>query len=97
VLSKRQPPVRLTRGAELPPAERRSTQDAGRDVSFQVQAEIMRGSHFEVMGLGAVLGRTIGSANDGPGAEPVRTARVRYIAHATPARSVVVQLSAPAT
>lgn len=37
----------------------------------QVQAGIVSGNYFDVMGLDAVLGRTFGAIDDGPGAEPV--------------------------
>lgn len=42
---------------------------SGRPV--QVQAGIVSGNYFDVVGLGAVLGRTFGAADDGAGAEPV--------------------------
>jgi putative ABC transport system permease protein len=50
----------------------------GGDLPVQVQAGIVSGNYFEVMGLGAVLGRAIGSADDGPGAEPVMMLTYRY-------------------
>ena len=37
---------------------------------MQVQAGIITGNYFEVMGLGAVVGRTFDAADDGPGAAP---------------------------
>jgi predicted permease len=50
----------------------------GGDKPVQVQAGIVSGNYFEVMGLGAVLGRTIGAADDGPTAEPVMMLTYRY-------------------
>jgi predicted permease len=43
----------------------------GGDQPVQVQAGIVSGNYFEVMGLGAVHGRAIGPADDGPDAAPV--------------------------
>jgi len=42
---------------------------SGRPV--QVQAGIVSGNYFDVMGLSAVLGRTFGAVDDGAGADPV--------------------------
>src|SRR5690606_14611344 len=42
---------------------------AGRPV--QVQAGIVTGNFFEVLGLSPVLGRAIGPGDDGPAADPV--------------------------
>jgi putative ABC transport system permease protein len=50
----------------------------GGDQPVQVQAAIVSGNYFDVMGLGAVLGRTIGPADDGPDAEPVMMLTYRY-------------------
>jgi putative ABC transport system permease protein len=50
----------------------------GGDQPVQVQAGIVSGNYFEVMGLGAVLGRTIGSGDDGPTADPVMMLTFRY-------------------
>jgi predicted permease len=44
----------------------------------QVQAGIVSGNYFEVMGLGTILGRTIGSSDDGPSADPVMLLTYRY-------------------
>ena len=43
----------------------------GRGTPVQVQAGIVSGNYFQVMGLSAVLGRTIGARDDGPAADPV--------------------------
>ena len=43
----------------------------GAGTPVQVQAGIVSGNFFEVMGLGAVLGRTLGAEDDGPAAAPV--------------------------
>jgi putative ABC transport system permease protein len=50
----------------------------GGDLPVQVQAGIVSGNYFEVMGLGTVLGRAIASADDGPDAEPVMMLTYRY-------------------
>ena len=50
----------------------------GGDKPVQVQAGIVSGNYFEVMGLGSVLGRAIGSADDGAAAEPVMMLTYRY-------------------
>ena len=43
----------------------------GAERPVQVQAGIVSGNYFDVMGLDAVLGRTFGAIDDGAGAEPV--------------------------
>jgi len=43
----------------------------GGDEPVEVEAGIVSGNYFEVMGLGAVLGRTFNAGDDGPGAAPV--------------------------
>ncbi|MGH7468072.1 MAG: ABC transporter permease [Longimicrobiales bacterium] len=43
----------------------------GRGTPVQVQAGIVSGNYFEVLGLSPVLGRTIGARDDGPTAEAV--------------------------
>jgi putative ABC transport system permease protein len=43
----------------------------GGDRPVEVQAGIVTGNYFEVMGLGAVLGRALNPGDDGPGADPV--------------------------
>lgn len=43
----------------------------GGDKPVEVQAGIVTGNYFEVMGLDAVLGRTLNTGDDGPSAEPV--------------------------
>jgi len=50
----------------------------GRDRPVQVQAGIVSGNYFEVMGLGAVQGRAIGAEDDGPAAQPVMMLTYRY-------------------
>jgi predicted permease len=50
----------------------------GGDRPVQVQAGIVSGNYFDVMGLGAVLGRTIGAKDDGPTADPVMMLTYRY-------------------
>jgi predicted permease len=43
----------------------------GGDEPVEVQAGIVTGNYFDVMGLGAVLGRTLNAGDDGPAAVPV--------------------------
>ncbi|HEX6133726.1 MAG TPA: ABC transporter permease [Longimicrobiales bacterium] len=43
----------------------------GGDRPEQVQAGIVSGNYFEIMGLGALLGRAIEASDDGPDAQPV--------------------------
>ena len=43
----------------------------GGSTPVQVQAGILSGNYFAVMGLSAVVGRTFGARDDGPAAEPV--------------------------
>jgi len=43
----------------------------GGERPVQVQAGVVSGNYFEVMGLDAVLGRTLSSGDDGPEADPV--------------------------
>ncbi len=43
----------------------------GGERPVQVQAGIVTGNYFEVMGLDAVLGRTLNAGDDGPEADPV--------------------------
>jgi predicted permease len=43
----------------------------GGDEPVEVQAGIVTGNYFHVMGLGAVLGRTFNAGDDGPAAVPV--------------------------
>ena len=48
----------------------------------QVQAGIVTGNFFEVMGLGAVVGRTFDERDDGPGAAPAMMLTHAYWQHA---------------
>jgi predicted permease len=50
----------------------------GGDKPVQVQAGIISGNYFDVMGLGAALGREIGEGDDGPAAKPVMMLTYRY-------------------
>jgi predicted permease len=50
----------------------------GGSTPVQVQAGIVSGNYFEVMGLSAVLGRTFGARADGPAAEPVMMLTYAY-------------------
>ena len=48
---------------------------------MQVQAGIVTGNFFEVMGLGTVLGRTFDQRDDGPGAAPAMMLTHAYWQH----------------
>lgn len=50
----------------------------GGEKPVEVQAGIITGNYFEVMGLGAVLGRTLNAGDDGPAAEPVMMLTYEY-------------------
>lgn len=50
----------------------------GGDKPVEVQAGIVTGNYFEVMGLDAVLGRTLNAADDGPAADPVMMLTYAY-------------------
>ena len=50
----------------------------GGDKPVQVQAGIVSGNYFDVMGLGAALGRAIGPTDDGAAAQPVMMLTYRY-------------------
>lgn len=54
----------------------------GGDRPVQVQAGIVTGNYFDVMGLDAVLGRTLSSGDDGPEADPVMMLTYDYWANA---------------
>jgi len=50
----------------------------GGDRPVEVQAGIITGNYFDVMGLEAVLGRTLSPQDDGPGADPVMMLSYEY-------------------
>jgi putative ABC transport system permease protein len=54
----------------------------GGDQPVEVRAGIVSGNYFEVMGLGAVIGRTLNANDDGPSAAPVMMLTQDYWQHA---------------
>jgi putative ABC transport system permease protein len=62
----------------------------GGEEPVEVEAGIVTGNYFDVMGLEALLGRTIGPGDDGPAATPVMMLTHRYWVNAFGADPAVI-------